>query len=394
MKNGQPENDLRQAQKMEVLGQIAGGVAHDFNNILQAIQGFTELARDPAITSEERDSALMEVMMAADRAAQMTRQLLAFGRRQTLEVTDTDVVELTQHLTRMLRRLLGEMITLSCTAIGKVPHVRCDRTQIEQVLMNLCLNARDAMPNGGRIRITIQESAVPSDLAANHTGSFVQIKVTDTGAGMDQKTLARIYEPFFTTKGPGKGSGLGLSVVYGIIQQHHGVIHAESEPGKGTTFCIFLPAGGIARAPEKPVRKTRRELGAGELILVAEDDPALRELSRRVLEKAGFRTVCVQNGLEAVETFRRRAWEFALVIFDMMMPQMGGAAAYRAIAAIRPEVPVLFCSGYNEVFPEDEKILPENASFLQKPYRPDDLLGRIRQLLSPAQHERVGMTFL
>src|SRR5688572_12934932 len=221
MNSGQPENDLRQAQKMEVLGQIAGGVAHDFNNILQAIQGFTELARDTSITSEERESALMEVMMAADRAAQMTRQLLAFGRRQTLEVADTDVVELTQHLTRMLRRLLGEMITLSCTTIGKVPHIRCDRTQIEQVLMNLCLNARDAMTAGGRIRITIQEDVPPAKYLGDRTGTFVLIKVSDTGAGMDAATLARIYEPFFTTKAPGKGSGLGLSVVYGIIQQHH-----------------------------------------------------------------------------------------------------------------------------------------------------------------------------
>jgi len=380
------ENELRHAQKLEVVGQLAGGVAHDFNNIIQGVLGFIGLAQDPKLPPGDRDLFLREALSSAKRASQLTRQLLAFGRRQSMHMEDTQVPELVNNLLKLLRRLIGENIDVKLTCGMGVGNVRCDRTQMEQVLINLCVNARDAMPKGGRIGISIDNKSFTNAYKNTHpwarVGRFVVLSVTDNGCGMDAATQERVFEPFFTTKPKDKGTGLGLAVVYGIVKQHDGLIRLQSKPGEGTTFSIYLPVIEHASGPSTTSASELPVPGGSETILVAEDDDSIRNLIRRILERSGYQVLSATNGEEAVALYARHQDRIALLLFDAVMPKLSGFEAFARIRAIGPShIPAIFASGYNDVFSHATSMPPDTV-YIQKPYDPDELLRRIRELLS------------
>lgn len=381
------EHELRQAQKLEIVGQLAGGVAHDFNNIIQAVLGFIGLAQDPSLTTPDRDVYLREALAAAKRASQLTRQLLAFGRRQPLHMEDTPLPELVTNLLKLLRRLIGEHIELSLVTGRNLGLVRCDRTQIEQVLINLCVNSRDAMPNGGRITITLENKTISNSYHNTHpwakVGRFMLVSVTDTGTGMDKATQEHVFEPFFTTKPKDKGTGLGLSVVYGIVRQHEGFIRLYSEPGMGTTFRIYLPVVEVPVGAPGTKETADPAPGGSETILVAEDDETIRNLVKRILTRAGYEVLTAVDGEEAIRLFESNASRVDLLLFDAVMPRLGGFEAYTRISSLcgRP-IPAIFASGYNDAFTHSSVQLPENTLLMQKPYDPDDLLRKIRQIIA------------
>jgi PAS domain S-box-containing protein len=382
------EEQFRQAQKMESVGQLAGGVAHDFNNLLQVIQGYTMLARDDTLSPAERLANLDEVLSAAERAAQLTRQLLAFGRRQPLQKVDTNLNELVSGWLKMMRRLIGEQIEIVFLPEAKLRNVRCDRSQIEQVLLNLCVNARDAMPQGGRITLESSNVLIDTTYRREHPwttpGHYVALQVSDTGCGMDPDTLERIYEPFFTTKPKDQGTGLGLAVVYGIIKQHDGLIEVWSEPGKGTTFRVCLPAAARSASVEAS-RRQRTSTRGSETILLAEDEATVRQLAIRVLESAGYRVLAASNGEEAIQLFAEHAAEVDLVLLDVVMPKLGGQDTYERLARLKPGLPVLFCSGYSGPPPQNGQSHIKAGNFLYKPYVAEDLLRMIRDRLIETQ---------
>lgn len=393
------ELELRQAQKLEVVGQLAGGVAHDFNNITQAILGFIGLAQDPSLNSADRDVYLKEALSAAKRASQLTRQLLAFGRRQPLHFEETNITELVSNLLKLLRRLIGEHIEVTLITGQKLGTVRCDRTQLEQVLINLCVNSRDAMPNGGRITIAIENKKITNTYKHAHpwakVGHFLMISVADTGMGMDKATQERVFEPFFTTKPKDKGTGLGLSVVYGIVRQHEGFIRLYSEPGLGTTFRIFLPVVQSQVGVQGTDKVDEPAPGGSETILIAEDDDTIRSLVRRILMRAGYEVLCANNGEEAVQIFESNASRIDLLVFDAVMPRLGGFDAYERISRLtRKRMPAIFASGYNDAFNRSDAQLPPNCVLMQKPYDPEELLRQIRYLVSGAQVAKVSQPVL
>ncbi|MBI3850837.1 MAG: PAS domain S-box protein [Verrucomicrobia bacterium] len=382
------EEQVRLAQKMEAIGLLAGGVAHDFNNILQVIQGFTTLAKDEANTREERDSYLDQVTQAATRAGQLTRQLLAFGRRQPLQRVDTDLNQVVSDQLSMLQRLIGEHIEVEFIPGRELDNVRADRSQLEQVLLNLCVNSRDAMPGGGRLIIHLENAQFTVDFLAHNAwarrGRFVLLRVTDTGEGIDKETINRIFEPFFTTKPKDKGTGLGLAMVYGIIKQHEGMVQVESEPGAGTTFRIYLPVAERGKTSEGRKGATGPPK-VTETILLAEDEPQVRALAIKILERAGYRVIPAVNGEEAVNLFKDNPGAIDLLVFDVVMPKMGGREAHDRIKALKPDVPVLFCSGYSGTALMAGFELAADVQLLQKPYSAEALLGRIRQLRDGAK---------
>jgi two-component system, cell cycle sensor histidine kinase and response regulator CckA len=376
------EEQVRLAQKMEAIGLLAGGVAHDFNNLLQVIIGYTMLARGAA--PHELEHHLEQVQKAAERATTLTRQLLAFGRRQAMQKTDSDLNQLVaDHLT-MLRRLIGENIEVHLRAGNQLGNVFADKGQLEQVLLNLCVNARDAMPHGGRLTIETQNTLIDQSFCENHPwarpGNFALLTVADTGVGMDRETLSRIFEPFFTTKPKGRGTGLGLSVVYGIIRQHEGLVHVYSELGLGTTFKIYLPTTErITKSAEKMPLTVPP--GGTETILLAEDEPMVRDLAIRTLQRAGYRVVAASNGEETCELFKLHAKEIDLLLLDVVMPKLGGREAFDRIRETHPDVRVLFCSGYSGNSLEAGYFQVEGLQLLQKPYGANDLLLKVRELL-------------
>lgn len=382
------EAQLRHAQKIEAVGQLAGGVAHDFNNLLQVMQGFTRLAMEPNQPEAQRQSHLQYVCEATEKAAALTSQLLAFGRRQALEKTDCDLAVLVQEHLKLVHRVIGEHIKVEFHPASAIGNVRVDRTQIEQVLLNLCLNARDAMPGGGSLSIhlenTVLDAASSEAQSGVRPGRFVLLTVTDTGTGMDPSTQARIFEPFFTTKPKGHGTGLGLSVVHGIIQQHEGIISVKSQPGKGTTFAIYLPAvpATAAAAPARPPAPTSGGTGT---ILLAEDEPGVREIAIKLLERAGYRVIAAVDGEDAVRRFREHADEISLLVLDVVMPRMGGFRAHEFIEDLRPGLPTIFCSGYSGTALDTVGELPAGAYFLQKPYNFEQLLQKLNEALHGAK---------
>ena len=378
------EEQVRLSQKMEAIGLMAGGVAHDFNNLLQVIDGFAGLAAASVDDPEVCRGNLDKVQSATLRASQMTRQLLAFGRRQTLQMVDADLNELFSEHLHMAGRLIGPQIEVEFLPEPSIANVRVDRGQIEQVLLNLCINARDAMPQGGHLiielrNVTLDAPAIPPGVEAR-PGPYVRLSVRDTGTGIDKATLARIFDPFFTTKPKGKGTGLGLSVVYGIIKQHGGFIDVESTPGEGTEFKVYLPV--VPRSKAVEVAKTAITVSTGnEFILLAEDEPLVREIASRVLSNAGYTVIPAENGEEAVALFEQNAERIDLLLFDVLMPRLSGPAAYMRISAIRPEIPVLFCSGYAGADPVLEKLMAEGIDLVTKPYTAQMFLERVRHTL-------------
>lgn len=378
------EDQLRQAQKMEAIGTLAGGVAHDFNNILTAIFGYTNIVKLTMAADDPLQAELDEVLAASERAAQLTRGLLAFSRKQVMSLKAVDLNDIVGNVERLLRRLVGEDVELSTRLCVDRLTAIADTGQIEQVLMNLAANARDAMPDGGVLSICTRVVTVDEEfgMGSGH-GQAVRnalITVSDTGIGMDAPTQQKVFEPFFTTKEPGKGTGLGLAIVYGIIKQHGGMVRVKSEVGAGTTFEVYLPLAEET-AEQSVAAPITLPPGGTETILVAEDDQAVRSLACAVLRRFGYRVVEAVDGLDAMEKLAEQATQIDLVISDVIMPRRSGRDVRDAVKTMRPEVPVLFVSGYTADIIHGKGIMEEGMQFLPKPVNPFDLLRRVRQLL-------------
>lgn len=370
------EEQLRQSQKMEAVGQLAGGVAHDFNNLLQAILGCGDMALEQTRPDSPIYSDLKEIVRTAHRATALVSQLLAFSRRQMLELKNHHLDDIVHDMSSMLRRVIREDIALRIDTRAGNGLVRADRGQVEQILMNLCVNARDAIGETGEITIRTRPLERPGE------GDWICLSVADTGTGIDEETQKHLFEPFFTTKGPGEGSGLGLATVYGIVRQHNAIIEVESKPGYGATFHVFFPATqGQQTHPEAARAPVQR--GGSECILIAEDDPSIRRLAVRFLEGAGYSVVAAEDGEAALDVLRVRASEFDLVVLDVIMPRLGGRGVYDYIHEHHPDLPVLFVSGYNAGEIHSGFVLNDGLAFIQKPYRRVDLLQRINEILHP-----------
>jgi PAS domain S-box-containing protein len=379
------EEQLRQAQKMDAIGTLAGGIAHDFNNILTAVTGYGTLVRMQLRENDPLRNDVDEILSSTKRAANLTRSLLAFSRKQVISPQPVDLNDIVVHIGKLLRRLIGEDIELRTTLANERLPILADRGQMEQVVMNLAANARDAMPQGGLLVIKTEHVEVGPKLTGTYDfikpGRYAVISVSDTGKGMDEKTRLRIFEPFFTTKEVGKGTGLGLSIVYGIIKQHDGQITVYTEPGKGTTFKIFLNliTGEVDRAPNGA---PSFPAGGTETILVAEDDPSVRRLTRNVLEKFGYTVIEAVDGEDAVRKFRENTNAIQLVVLDVVMPRMNGKQVYDEITRIRPGIRVLFSSGYTAEIINQKGALEEGIQLISKPVDPRTLLSKVREVLS------------
>jgi signal transduction histidine kinase/CheY-like chemotaxis protein len=381
------EGRLRQAHKMEAVGRLAGGVAHDFNNLLTIIRGHADLLIDRPSTDDAARRNADQIHKAANRAVGMTRQLLAFSRMQVLESRVLDVNVIVAEMGKMLPRLIGEHIEFSFEPDAGLHPVKADPGQVEQVLMNLAVNARDAMPDGGRLTIRTTNAVVGEAEAAKRSamaaGTYAVITVTDTGHGMDEETKTHIFEPFFTTKETGQGTGLGLATVYGIVKQSGGFIWVESVPGAGTVFEIYLPAAGgePVEGSSGPVKAAVRK--GSETILVVEDEAAVRELGCEFLRSAGYKVLEASDGQEALEIAARVSGEIHVLLTDLVMPRMGGRELAAALKQTRPGTRVLFVSGYAEYVPEGTAQAASDHTLL-KPFSLETLTGKVREVLAAA----------
>jgi nitrogen-specific signal transduction histidine kinase len=388
------EEQLRQSQKMESIGTLAGGVAHDFNNLLTAILGHTQLAARKLASADPLHVHLIEVEKAGNRATALTRQLLAFSRRQRLERKTIDLNDTISDIMKMLRRIIGEDIEVSVKESTNVHPVFADPAQVEQVVMNLAVNARDAMPDGGQLVIDTRNVTLDEDYCREHSyarpGKYVLMTVSDTGTGIDAETKVRIFEPFFTTKEAGKGTGLGLAMVFGIVKQHEGLIEVYSEVGYGTSFKIYLPVD------EKAVTEEAQEVlaplrGGEETILVAEDEEALRGLARTILEELGYRVLLARDGAEAIEVFEANRASVSLLVFDIVMPRLNGREAYERILEMGGEVPALFMTGYSAEIVQSQFVAQNlflertGSALLQKPYSIEIFGRKVREVLDQAK---------
>jgi two-component system cell cycle sensor histidine kinase/response regulator CckA len=381
------EEQYLQSQKMDAVGQLAGGVAHDFNNLLTAILGYVELLSPTFQPQDRRLHHLEQIRLSASRATRLIRQLLAFSRRQILQPAIVDLNALLTDLTSLVRQLIGEDIELRLTLDNSLERIKADPGQIEQVVMNLAINARDAMPAGGRLTIATTHVDLDDEFFRRHAvrpgasaRECVLLTVTDTGTGMDIETRRRIFEPFFTTKPQGKGTGLGLATVYGIVKQSDGWIWAESEPGKGATFKVYLP-----RTPEMVVREapivSQPLRGGTETILLVEDEDAVRFLSRDLLERHGYRVIEAPDAEEAMVTASREMRPIHLLLTDVVMPGQSGPELFKGLHPIRPDMKVLYFSGYADEAIVRRGILNTGAAFLQKPFTSAVFLQKVRDVL-------------
>jgi two-component system cell cycle sensor histidine kinase/response regulator CckA len=376
------EEQYRQSQKMEAIGQLAGGIAHDFNNLLTAIQGYCGLLTEmlPAVSLEVAH--LGEIRRAADRAGALTGQLLAFSRRQILEPRVLDPRECLREIEPLLRRLIGEHIQLVVRTNDEVGHIKADAGQIEQILLNLALNARDAMPSGGILVLEVGNVTLDEQYAQQHRGTtpgpHVMFAVSDTGIGMDAETRSRIFEPFFTTKEKGKGTGLGLATVYGIVKQSGGSIWVYSERGRGSTFKVYFPRVDEAIEP-RVVPQPPQSLRGSEAVLVLEDEEGVRELVRRILERQGYHVLTMATPEEALAVADDQRID--LLISDVVLPQMSGRAVADQLCTRRSDLRVLFMSGYTDDAIVHRGVLDAGTPFIQKPFTPDALARRVRQVL-------------
>jgi PAS domain S-box-containing protein len=384
------EDQLRQSQKMEAVGQLAGGIAHDFNNLLTAIMGNSELLLNRMSPDDPRRADLEEIRQAGMRAAGLTRQLLAFSRRQVLEPVVLNLNEVVENVSKMIERVIGEHVELVTMLDPELGRVNTDPGQIEQVILNLAVNGRDAMPEGGRLLIETTNAELDSVYVGTHApveaGSYVMLAVSDDGAGMDEWTKSRIFEPFFTTKESGKGTGLGLSTVYGIVKQSNGYIWVYSEPGQGTTFKIYLPrAKELEERPAIPEaigRPAAVMKGAQETALLVEDDAAVRAVVRRTLEDGGYTVLEARGAGEAVRMAEYHRGPIDFLITDLIMPETSGRDLAQTLAALRPGIKVLYMSGYSDNAVLRHGMLGSDMEFIAKPFTQDGLLGKIRQVLT------------
>jgi len=380
------EAQLRHAQQLEAIGHLAGGVAHDFNNVLAAITGYVSLLLRELPPDEPGRADLLGIQEAADRAAALTQQLLAFGRKQVMQPALVDLREVLDDTGRMLRRLIGEHIELAIRPGAMLSPVLADRGQLSQVIVNLAVNARDAMPNGGRLTIEARDAPLTEEYADTHLGvvpgPYVLVAVSDTGHGMTPEVKAHIFEPFFTTKPRGKGTGLGLSTVFGIVKQLGGYVFVYSEPGQGSSFRIYLPrAEGAVAAGPAPVSETL--VGGPETILFVEDDPSIRQVVRRFLEMAAYTVLEAPSPRHALEIAGAYERPIDLLLTDVVMPEMSGRQLAEQLAVRRPGLPVLYMSGYTDDAVFHQGRLEGDTAFLAKPFAPDVLLRRIREILGP-----------
>jgi two-component system, cell cycle sensor histidine kinase and response regulator CckA len=386
------EKQLVQAQKFEAIGQLAGGIAHDFNNMIGAIIGWADLGMEETEPSSRPHRHFEKMRQQADRAAALTRQLLAFARRQILEPRNMDLNQTVTETLSLLEKVIGGDIEINSDLATDLALVSADPTQVEQILMNLCFNARDAMPQGGSLNIETsnatfkEENCVAQPLA--RPGRYAMLSVTDTGSGMDALTLDRIFEPFFTTKELGKGTGLGLAMVYGIVRQHGGFVHVYSEPGVGSNFRVYLPVSleavkSVDHAPDRsPVR------GGTETILIAEDHEGLREIARETLVNLGYRVILTTDGEQAVREFLDPRNHIDLLLMDVVLPRLGGPQAYARMCENRPGVPAIFATGYGADIKLLRQARQQGLPILQKPYSPRDLARKVRETLD--QHRLVA----
>src|SRR5437660_4308674 len=372
---------------MESIGQLAAGVAHDFNNLLSVVQGYSTLLMEERDVKPETAEALKQIVSATDRASHLTRQLLTFGRKQVIHVRNIDLNELINNVGKLLRRAIGESIALQFNYSPNLAAVEADTGMMEQVVMNLAINARDAMPQGGQLTIgtkaiDIDEAYVQHNPEAR-SGRFVCLTVNDTGCGMDETTMDRIFEPFFTTKSAGKGTGLGLATVYGIVKQHQGWLEVQSRIGHGTTFTVFLPAGSrtVAVPPQTAERPAVRG-GGTETILLVEDEPAVLSMAKGILQRLGYQVMAAASGDEAVPVWQQHSAQINLLLTDMVMPgSLSGRELAEKLLREKPGLKVVYASGYSMDLVGPGLATSKNFIFLQKPYHPEALAQIVRGCL-------------
>jgi PAS domain S-box-containing protein len=379
------ERQLRMAQKIEAIGRLSGGIAHDFNNLLGVIIGYSGVLKKALGTNSALCEHALEIEKAGRRAASLTKQLLAFSRQQVLTPAVLDLNALVSDMEKMLPRLLGEDVEVSLALDPALGSVKADQSQIEQVIMNLAVNARDAMPAGGRLKIQTANAELDEAFTRNHTGSkigrYVKFEVTDTGSGMAPETLAHIFEPFFTTKERGKGTGLGLATVYGIVKQSNGYISVDTAPGKGTSFQIYLPRYDGQPEEETHEPDSAEPLRGSEAILLVEDAQPLRKLAQTFLETGGYRVVAAQNAAEALDAVARSGQTFDLLITDVVMPGMNGRVLAEQLLLRQPKIKVLYISGYTDSFIAGHGVLEQGTKLLHKPFTEEVLIRKVREVL-------------
>lgn len=380
------ENQLVQSQKMEAIGRLAGGVAHDFNNLLTVILGYNEMLLDHVAGDAVAHDFAVEILQAAERASSLTNQLLAFSRRQLLVPRVLDLNEVVRQIDKMLRRIIGEDIELQTQLFAELSPVKADPSHIDQVIMNLAVNSRDAMPNGGRLTIETTNMKLTGEDAGTYPGfapgPYVTLSVSDTGTGMDAITKSRLFEPFFTTKEKGKGTGLGLSIVYGIVKQNGGEILVESEPGQGTTFKIYLPVAIEAVEEARAGGSEIESLSGAGTILLVEDEHQVRKLTRTMLARQGYRIFDACSGADALVLAYDLSGSVDLLVTDIVMPQMGGFELAAAMQAAHPSIKVLFMSGYTDNGIVGEGTLTPETPFIQKPFTAAALHRKVREVLA------------
>ena len=379
------EAQLSQAQKMEAIGVLAGGVAHDFNNLLTVIIGYAQLALMNVIKDQSLRERIEEIKKAGEKAASLTRQLLAFSRKQIITPRVLDLNELLTGIEKMLGRLIPEDVELLTIPEPALWQVEVDSGQIEQVIMNLAVNARDAMPQGGKLTIETANADLDENYLREHgieetPGPYVMLAISDTGSGMDKETQEHIFEPFFTTKEVGKGTGLGLSTVYGIVKQSNGFIWVYSEPGKGTTFKVYLPKVKGDVEPEEKEQTSVDDLGGSETVLIVEDDNRLLKFAQKVLQSYGYRILAAENGEEALKIGKEHEGPIHLMITDVVMPKMGGREAAELLHHY-PQMKVIYMSGYTDNAIVHHGVLAPGLNFLQKPFSPEGLARKVREVL-------------
>ena len=379
------EKQLVQAQKFEAVGQLAGGIAHDFNNMVGAILGWAEMGFDEAAADSRLHRHFDKIRQQALRAASLTRQLLTFARRQILEPRDLDLNQCVVETLSLLEKVIGSNIEIKANLSPDLAIVRTDPIQVDQVLMNLCINARDAMPDGGSLLVETSNAAIDEQFCAlqplAHPGEYALLSVSDTGIGMDASTLDRIFEPFFTTKEPGKGTGLGLATVYGIIRQHGGFLHVYSEPKMGSTFRAYLPVSTTALKSAARVEESQPVRGGSETILVAEDHEGLGQIAVEALTNLGYQVVLATDGEQAIQEFQAHRQRIDLALLDVVLPKLSGPEVYERIHSDQPDIPVVFATGYSPEIGLLHKAQQEHLPILQKPYSARDLARKVRETL-------------
>ena len=379
------EEQLRQSQKMEAVGQLAGGIAHDFNNILMVILGFGHMLKIDQTLSPRQIDKVDQILQASERAANLTQGLLAFSRKQTLNPQNVNLNDIVQLVQRFLVRIIGEDIQLKTGFTQDPINVYVDSGQIEQVLINLATNARDAMPEGGRLNIEADLQTLDSSFNQAHgygrPGRYAVVTVSDSGCGMDEETRGRIFEPFFTTKEVGKGTGLGMAIVYGIVKHHNGFVTVYSEPGEGTVFRLYIPAIDSDLNHWEEIAPEVAPRGGTETILVAEDEPAVRMLVETILEENGYTVILAEDGQDCIEKFLANRERVSLILMDLIMPKRSGQEAYKEIRKFWPGAKVLYSSGYSADFIKNHEGDEEKMEMVAKPVRPWELLRKVRELL-------------